>query len=589
MVAQSPWESWGKVNERYNILTLETELRSELWSSLELDAINNKLKAEKDPSIRKELQREKMRILQFAKLMSKTNLWSLTEEQMRVRDKIVMWKGYDSMWKWDLLMLEKYGVWVSSLVLSHESEDEAVVTNDISDTSFSEWSKLKVNFWKNASLNKRMWAGDILPPSVLEITVIPNNSLENKKYTWWKDRSPRTGKLQLTPRIGYHDVDGYIPVYDGDSIMVIKTAGTDSTGGEDYKNAKNRELLRERQYEAHQSGKPWTDLPEDIEAWESDEIPKNQLNFTRKYYTVLNEECLKYNMPPALVIQLIKMESAFDPKNSPKEYGNPNTDAAYWFWQHIKTTWNDVNKKYFQWNLVRTNPEDQIRATCAYLNEMKTEKNCDWAMAMIYYHTWPNVDKADIAQYKKSNPFIAGFMSPWDNSLEWYKKAATKFYKVDQFASSGYTEIKPEDWEEIVGKTSPDRFITSWHSLLWTPYRIWWTGESWIDCSGFISKIMQETGVVKNWFRYNAAGLHWFVRPKDKNDIKTWDLMFIWWPHAVTGYPTYNHVAIVLWTEENWKVRILDASWPQSGDWKVSERIVSIGQNYSFWRPTFYS
>jgi cell wall-associated NlpC family hydrolase len=575
--------------ERINIADLESKLKSELWVFPEIENLNKELRTEKDPQKRKELQREKMRILQFAKLNSRNNLWSLSAEQLQVREALLVWKDYNSITKGDLLMLEKYWVNVQSLVMTQESENEEDITNNMSPDSFAEGKKIKVNFWNNRSLNKRMGAWDILPSSVAEISVIPNNSDTNKKFTWWIERKPRTWKIQLTPRIGYHDATGYIPIYDGDIIMVVKSTAPDTIKGSEYAQAKQDELMRERQREMGNTGKPATNLPEDIEAWESTEIPKNQSAFVKKYQDILNKECSKYNIPPGLIIQLIKMESSFDPKNSPKEYGNPNTNAAYWLWQHIKTTWDDVNGKYFGGKLDRTNPEHQIMATCAYLQEMKSTKNCDWAMAVIYYHTWPGVDSANITDYKKSNPGIAKYMSAWDTSAEWYKRAAAKFYQVDIYANLWYTELKIEDGEELIGKTTPDELINRWRSMLNIPYQLGGMSDSGIDCSGFISKSMQDTKVVKTWFRYTAAWLRSFTQERNPNEIQKGDFMFTWWPHASSKRQTYNHIAIVTEVLWWWKVRVLDASWVSSGIWKVAEHVVDIQDRNSFWKPSFYS
>lgn len=578
-----------RTDVKMNLQELEKKLQP-LDSSAkeELQAINDALKNEKDPIKIRSLKRDKMRILQFELMRSKNNTLGYSPDQISAREAILNGNSYQSLSRGDMLLLQKRGIDVRKILLAHDSSiDESLGDTSISNESFQPGSRLVVNFWKNASLNKRMGIGDILPPTVKEITVIPNNSQETQRYSH-KERVPRTGVFSLTPRPGYYDAGTnpsnktYIPVYDGDTIMIHSNQEMSPENLQKHQDALDNETMKARRFDVN-TGKKLTNLPEDIEAYESNDAIGSEGEFINKYHWVINESCAKFSwIPPRLVVQLIKIETGgtFDPQSSPKEYGNPETAWAYGLGQHIKSTWDAMNKKYFSWTLDRTNPVDQIKATCAYLHDVKTEKNCDWAQAVIYYHTGTGVTSAHIPEYKRSNPAIARKMRSGDNSLEGYMQAAAELYQVSGYANQAYndnTALKPIESLNTLGKPDVEKFINSARAWMGTPYDFGWNSESWIDCSHFVCKALVWAGLTPSFYQ-TAAGLYRMTKEhtKDMQDVQRWDLIFWHW-----GERWVSHVAIALGPVQDGKVKVIDASGKRSGDGKVNERVISLQSNFT--------
>ncbi len=133
-----------------------------------------------------------------------------------------------------------------------------------------------------------MGIGDILPPTVKEITVIPNNSQETQRYSH-KERVPRTGVFSLTPRPGYYDSGAnpsnktYIPVYDGDTIMIHSNQEMGPENLQKHQDALDNETMKARRFDVN-TGKKLTNLPEDIEAYESNDAIGSEGEFINKYH-----------------------------------------------------------------------------------------------------------------------------------------------------------------------------------------------------------------------------------------------------------------------------------------------------------------
>jgi len=87
---------------------------------------------------------------------------------------------------------------------------------------------------------------------------------------------------------------------------------------------------------------------------------------------------------------------------------NPNAKApwssAHGLGQMINSTW----LTYGKW-LDRSNPKDQLEATCRYLNSIMNRQNCDIDLAMAYYNTWEwimNISNFKAQEYARKNPAI---------------------------------------------------------------------------------------------------------------------------------------------------------------------------------------
>jgi hypothetical protein len=78
--------------------------------------------------------------------------------------------------------------------------------------------------------------------------------------------------------------------------------------------------------------------------------------------------------------------------------------SAYWLWQMIDRTWDNI----WKW-LDRQNPTDQLVATCRLLNEIMKNTNCSIELALAYYNTWQGINKISNTKainYAKRNPAI---------------------------------------------------------------------------------------------------------------------------------------------------------------------------------------
>lgn len=91
---------------------------------------------------------------------------------------------------------------LANLLLVPKNDPTASVSRDI----LKESESFIVNFGENKNINHIIGAGDILPPTVSQVRI---NGVE--------------GERKYDPRPGYYDAKGkYLPVYDGDTIEVIK-------------------------------------------------------------------------------------------------------------------------------------------------------------------------------------------------------------------------------------------------------------------------------------------------------------------------------------------------------------------------------
>lgn len=142
-----------------------------------------------------------------------------------------------------------------------------------------------------------------------------------------------------------------------------------------------------------------------------------------EYENYLSKYSKMYNIPKNSLIQLINHENR---DWNPSIYTSGRTkpvdwQTAFWLWQHIKSTWEDVrfrvldNNNIDIWEHWVSNPEMQILATAEYLSYLKKLRDCSWEEAMAYYNTWPNIFSTSIEtiyDYVEKNPVIANLI-PW--------------------------------------------------------------------------------------------------------------------------------------------------------------------------------
>lgn len=128
---------------------------------------------------------------------------------------------------------------------------------------------------------------------------------------------------------------------------------------------------------------------------------------------------------------------------------NPNLKAlwssAYGLWQMINGTW----LIYWKW-LDRSNPKDQLEATCKYLDAiMKRQKRQNYGIeiAMAYYNTWEwilNITEKKLQEYAKNNKNTIAKHIEWPLTKQNYFTAAVAYYndisfnKAKEFAEKAW-------------------------------------------------------------------------------------------------------------------------------------------------------
>ena len=190
-------------------------------------------------------------------------------------------------------------------------------------------------------------------------------------------------------------------------------------------------------------GKRLSDSPEDIalekeaqkllaeraerrKKWESYRAESRE-KFLETFGSIVDRETAKYGMPKDVLLRLIEKESSFNPKARPLDKDGNSASTAYGLGQQLNGTWQHVAQTLLPGeDLDRENPEDQIKATAAYLNEVRAQKGCDWQTAVVYYHTGPGFNDSHLEAAKRANPGIAKRMD--GNSAESYVAAAQEYY-----------------------------------------------------------------------------------------------------------------------------------------------------------------
>jgi len=362
------------------------------------------------------LEREKVRLVQFYALKYKWN-----EKQ-----KTIIWKNEqpETVRASDILFLKKTWADLAKLLLVKKID----ATKEVSKDKIEEKDEFIVNFWENQNVNNIIGAWDILGTDIREVEI--------NWVKWFRKSSPRPGY--------YTEAWKYLPVYDGDSIKIIKKSKIEDL---DLKELEDERISGENRFEKLrindiiESGES-TELSEDKQLlkkveetkkkreeerkkWESYKWERRE-EFLKTFQDVLKRESEKYNIPQDIVVNLIQKESKFNPKARPPE------GSAFWLGQHIDSTWRQVSSfpEFTNIDLDRQNPEHQIMATFAYLNHLRGYKSCSIEDAVIYYHTGPGFKDSNVENALRLNPAIARNMRWAEMTAQNYIKAAKEFYWV---------------------------------------------------------------------------------------------------------------------------------------------------------------
>ena len=259
------------------------------------------------------------------------------------------------------------------------------------------------------------------------------------------------GERKYAPRPGYYDIKTgrYLPIYDGDTLEVVKVGMVDE---KDIKTASESEekWLRDRRIEdmIENGGKALSSLDEDVslEVEAQKEIqatkarrekyanynPENKNKFLETFGEVLDRETSKYGIPRDMLVNNLfeKENHTFDPFIK-----NPGS-SAHGLGQIIDGTWKSISYRIGR-RLDRMNPEDQIVATCEYLNYIKNFRGCSWGEAIVYYHAGENFSDKNVRSAMAVNAPIAKRMQDPENpTAADYVTAAAKYYGVTEYMSA---------------------------------------------------------------------------------------------------------------------------------------------------------
>lgn len=370
-------------------------------------------KRPQDATERKEIQRKIKRLERLDALMEWKNM---DEKSARDVSEILKGKNADTIKSSDILTLRKKGTDITNLTLINDvNPDKEIISSEI-----IKGDKFIVNFGNNLSLRDRTGAGDILPANIRKISI---NGVECERRN--------------TPRPGYYNEKWrYQPIYDGYKIEVLTL----------WESSKEDLVANEKQWERERmrdtEDNNWiilSSLPEDRDLkivyqkrqqerelrrkQYSNYNPENKEKFLSTFGDIVKRETEKYGIPQDLLVNNLfaKENAGFDPNLK-----NPYS-SALWFWQIISRTWRFIESSILFEDLDRYNPEDQIKATCAYLNYIKNLKNCSWWDAIVYYHTWPGFNDSNVRTAMNVNAPIVAHMSNRENPtakdyIEWAKK-----------------------------------------------------------------------------------------------------------------------------------------------------------------------
>jgi flagellum-specific peptidoglycan hydrolase FlgJ len=405
---------------------------------------------------------------------------------------------------------------------------------------------LYVDFGGNKSAESKVGIGDFLP---VDTKVVKITDLNGKT---------RIGKRSIQGnKVGYYDEQWYIPVYNGYKVEIpknlevetyIKTSNQSivlSSNTDDENKAKDAFIDVAERYE-----KFW----EGFAPWNMAEKKEFQLKATEMAKKIES----KYNIPWQVTYAQATLETG---------YGKRAPNNNYFWIKGGNGTW--MKTKEFV-----DGKEVEITANFRWYTSME-ESFEDYAKLLS-----TNTRYKDAFQYSNNpelflNEVIKGGYATDPLYVEKAKKIWDSYDKIKNFNIEA---------PELIGKTTPDQFISQAGKYLWTMYLWWGNTEYGIDCSHLVSKSLIDLGAATPSFYRVAADLRNMIPNKPLTEIQRGDLIF-WhgWERWV------SHVAIATGTPSNGAVSILDASGKTSWAWKVSERVVPLTAKLSAWTPPFYS
>ena len=366
---------------------------------------------------------------------------------------------------WEVYILKQKWYDLSRLFLEYkDSRDKTSKDN------MKIWDKFIVNFWWNKLLNQNIWAWDLLAI----------DKISKVKINWilWERR--------YEPRPWYYLSNGkYLAIFDNYEVEIVLGEELWEKDLEKYNNSikercrdvRWKELivdfqksikdltLKSIKYEWKFKQdffmllsfikKNQTSFYENLEFDENNfeiniknwktfwdiKFPKYLWEWFYKYKEMLVDVCADYTFISEMDLAiLINHENpSWDP------YTSAPWSSAYWLWQMIDSTWN----KYWYW-LERSNPRDQLEATCRYLKNIIENKKCSIKLAMAYYNTWErimNISKSKAVEYARKNPAITRKILQW-GKIKDIKEMTPEFYFT--WAVAYYNDINYKEAERLV-------------------------------------------------------------------------------------------------------------------------------------------
>lgn len=403
-----------KIAENLSGPRISTEtLRDTKSELLALKEELGKLLVSKDEPKKEKLENIKRRIARLERFDALEN--NAGNEQKDITE-ILKWKTADTIKNSDILTLRKKWVDIANLTLVDNANPE----REIRSSEIKEKDTFTVNFGNNTSLRDRTGAGDILPPNIRKISI---NGVDCERKN--------------TPRPGYYNHKWkYEPIYDGYKIEIValwETTEADTAGNEKQWKRERLKDIEDNNWEALTSISEDATLVTDYKDIQkqrqikrerySTYNPENKEKFVAIFWDILERETSRYWIPKNILVDNLfaKENARFDPNLK-----NPYS-SALGFWQIINSTWRFIESSILFEDLDRYDPEDQIKATCAYLNYIKELKWCSWWDAVVYYHTWPGFGNSNVQTAMSVNPAIVAHMWNMDNPtardyIEWAKK-----------------------------------------------------------------------------------------------------------------------------------------------------------------------
>jgi flagellum-specific peptidoglycan hydrolase FlgJ len=412
--------------------------------------------------------------------------------------------------------------------------------------NLNEGDTLYIDFGGNKSAESKIGIGDFLS---VDIKVV--------KITDWTGRT-RIGKRSIQwNKVGYYDEQGYIPVYNGYKVEIPK-----NTEVETYIKTSNQSIILSSNTDDENTAKDafinvverYEKFGEGFAPWNMIEKKEFQLKATEMAKNIES----KYNIPWQVTYVQATLETW---------YGKRAPNNNYFWIKGGNGAWMKT-KEFID------GKEIEITANFRWYSSME-ESFEDYARLLS-----TNTRYKDAFQYNNNPELFLSEVIKWGYATDpLYVEKAKKIW-------DSYDKIKNFNIEapELIGKTTPDKFISQAGKYLWTTYLWGGNTEYGIDCSHLVSKSLIDLWAATPSFYRVAADLRNMIPNKPLTEIQRGDLIF-WhgWERWV------SHVAIATGNPLNGMINILDASWKTSWTWKVAERTVPLTDKLSAWTPPFYN